>query len=94
MRIWKTAPEVTDRQVVELPEGAKLLSVQMQHGRPCLWALVNELAKIEKIVVAIYGTGNPMPEDPGVYISTFQIPEHGLVFHAFEIPTLTRGVTP
>ena len=68
--------------------------MQLQRNQPCLWALVNELAKMEKIVVAIYGTGNPMPEEPSIYISTFQVPEHGLVFHAFEIPTLTRGVAP
>jgi hypothetical protein len=85
MRIWKTTLNVTDVQAVEFPEGAKLLTVQMQHERPQLWALVDENAPIRARQVAIYGTGNPIPNEPGEYIATFQMHGGSLVFHVFEI---------
>lgn len=86
MRIWKYPLEVTDRIALAMPPAAQLLTVQMQHGKCCLWALVDETKKdTETRRIAIYGTGNPMPDDPGRYIATFQAAGGDLVFHAFEI---------
>jgi len=85
MRIWKWTLAVKDLQVVELPMGAKVLSVQVQGEGPQLWALVDEHQPLKQARrIAIYGTGNPMPDDPGEYISTFQMHGGELVFHAFE----------
>jgi len=85
MRIWKCKLKVTDEQVVELPDGAKFLDVQMQGEDCCIWTLCDETAPPKSRGIAIYGTGNPMPEYPGEYIATFQMAGGALVFHVFEI---------
>lgn len=88
MRIWKYPIEVTDQQNVKMPNGAKILTVQMQGDKPFLWALVDETLpkfQFEVHAIAIYGTGNPIPDQPGDYIATFQMMGGGLVFHAFEL---------
>lgn len=84
MRIWKFELDVTDRQLVWMPIGAKVLDVQMQHDQCCLWALCDEHAQKEARYFNIYGTGNPMPDEPGEYIATFQMVGGQLVFHVFE----------
>lgn len=89
MRIWKYPLEVTDLQTVEMPHGAKILTVQMQGTTCCLWALVEDemprhLNQSRRI--AIYGTGNPVPRNLRQdYIATFQMEGGALVFHAFEV---------
>ena len=85
MKIWKWLLEVTGTQVIGVPRGAKFLDVQMQGAACCLWALCEEDAPREARRIAIYGTGNPMPDEPGEYIATFQMAGGALVFHAFEI---------
>jgi len=87
LRIWKYPLEVADQQNLKLPTGAKILTVQAQDGNPCLWALVDETLpkfRFEIHAIAIYGTGTPIPDEPGDYIATFQIMGGELVFHAFE----------
>ena len=84
MRIWKWTLGLTDIQSLPMPEGAKVLTVQMQHGALALWALVDENAPQSNRSFAIYGTGNPMPQSPGEYVGTFQLRNGDLVFHVFE----------
>ena len=85
MRIWKWKLEATDVQTIEVPAGAKLLDVQVQGGLPNLWALCDENAPSTTRRIAIYGTGNPMPDEPGEYIATFQMHGGAPMFHAFEL---------
>ena len=85
MKIWKWPLEVTDTQIIGVPNGAKFLDVQMQGDACCLWALCDEAAPRKARRIAIYGTGNPIPDEPGEYIATFQMAGGALVFHAFEI---------
>lgn len=71
-------------QVIEMPLMEKVLSVQLQGGAPCLWALVwpNELAK-SKLRVQMVGTGwVDVDVDPDKYINTIVF-SGGLVFHFF-----------
>lgn len=82
MRIFKYPLQATDRQLVNLPKGAELLTVQMQHGQPCLWALVDERQPTEDRAIMIYGTGHPI-NTLGKYLGTFQMDGGALVFHAF-----------
>lgn len=87
MRIYKYPLEVTDRQEVFMPMGATLLTAQMQHGILQLWSLVDENEQAETArKIAIFGTGNPMPDDPSAYLATFQMSGGALVFHVFELP--------
>lgn len=85
MRVWKWKLKTTDLQTVFVPEGTKLLSVQVQRSEVCLWGLCDEKAPEEARQIAIYGTGNPIPDEPGQYIGTFQALEGLLVFHVFEV---------
>jgi hypothetical protein len=84
MRVWKWTLTVTDVQSLMLPGGARILDIQLQGEAPQLWALCDELATPELRTIAIYGTGNPMPERPGD-IATFQTHGGALVWHAFEL---------
>lgn len=86
MMIWKFTLALTDRQTLQVPAGAQLLTVQLQFDSPQLWALVNEntpASQCEEAVIAIYGTGHPMPDNPGRYLATFQQAGGALVRHAF-----------
>lgn len=91
MRIWKWQIEVTDRQTVMMPAGSKLLDVQMQGGECCMWALCDPNAVTEPRHLAIYGTGNPIPDEAGEYVATFQMRGGALVFHAFEVAHAQEG---
>lgn len=84
MRIWKWELAVIDQQIVKMPVGARILDVQMQNDKCCIWAVSDETAVEEPRHIAIYGTGPLIPDDPGRYIATFQIHGGALVFHVFE----------
>jgi len=45
--IWKFTLDLVDEQQVSLPKDAEILSVQVQNGNICLWALVNPEAEKE-----------------------------------------------
>ena len=83
--IYKYRLSVQDRQEICIPSGASLLSVQMQNGTPCLWALVNTGNPLEEVVIRMYGTGHEVT-NPGTleFIGTFQYVEYGLVYHVFK----------
>lgn len=83
-RIWKWPLQMTALQDIDLPIGAKYLDVQIQNGEPQLWCLCNANAALEPRRLMIHGTGNPMPDDPGAYLATFQT--GAFVWHLFEVP--------
>jgi hypothetical protein len=91
MRIFKYPLEITDRQIIHMPYGAKSLCVKAQHGKPMLWALVDEFKDKEARSFAVYGTGNPIPElenQPTLtltYIDTVLTHQDSLVWHVFEV---------
>ncbi len=84
MRIWKWDLRTEDLQIIYMPLGAEILTVQTQCGQPQLWALCDENAPVRPRRIAMYGTGNPINKHPGIYIATFQVDSGALVFHAFE----------
>lgn len=92
MQIWKfplKAGQAVDFTVPDfkmLGPHFKPLSVQMQHGVPTLWALVNEDGSwTRRVRVALFGTGwNIPPYGKLEYIGTVQ--DGGDVWHAFLIP--------
>jgi len=70
---------------LEMPQGAQVLTVQMQDGTPCLWARVDTDRALEWRSFDVYGTGHEMPDDPRlVYVATFQMDGGALVWHVFE----------
>lgn len=83
--IWKFQLSVTDIQSLYIPADAKILSVQVQHGEPCVWALVDTDKRDESRVLRTFGTGHPIgTSDNLVFIGTYQLHGGGLVFHVFE----------
>lgn len=89
--IYKYPIEVTDVQYIEMPEGAKILTVQVQPDvGPCLWAEVESTNKLAKRRIIVYGTGNPfLPDRDGTavvrhYIGTFMMRQGRLVWHVYE----------
>jgi hypothetical protein len=85
MKIWKWTLQSAEVQTIEVPRGAKFLSVQVKDEMPQLWALCGETTEYEPRKIAIYATGHTIPDDPGKYISTFLMHNGTLVFHAFEV---------
>lgn len=58
MTIWKFPISIIDEQTVDMPIGAKILSVKMRDGTICIWAIVDTNAKNEQRKIGIVGTGN------------------------------------
>ena len=82
MTIWKYPLQITDRQFVMLPEGARILTVQMQGKQLCLWAMMNPDALPKRREIQIIGTGHDVSDADGRYIATVQM--QALVWHIFE----------
>lgn len=75
------------RVPLELPRGARPLTVQMQRNTPTLWAEVDPSAPTERRTVYIEATGAELEHPSGVeYVSTFQASQGALVFHVFIDP--------
>ena len=84
--IWKYPIQCVGTQIIELPEGAEILTAQLQRemGRLCLWVKVDtEKPKVIRSI-RIYGTGHPIEQEKLKYISTYQVADGMLVFHVFE----------
>lgn len=83
--IWKYVLKTIDEQELEIPYDSKLLDLQVQHGVPCLWVMVdpNEIKLKRKIF--IYGTGHTIPSRrrKDQYLGSYQLDGGSLVFHAF-----------
>jgi len=84
MRIYKYPIEPNDLIAIEMPKGARVLSVQAQRGVPCIWALVDPDAETAIRCFRIYGTGHPVSKPVLPYVGTFQSHGGDLVFHLFD----------
>ena len=91
--IWKYPLELTNRQEIAVPFGARPLSVGQQEGQLMLWALVRpDHPMTGVVVIRIVGTGHLFESeslDPEYcrFIGTVQMPvpgTPGLVWHVFE----------
>lgn len=87
MKVWKFPVEMTERFTVVMPT-ATVLCVQVQNGRPYIWALVDpdtNLYSERKFLIA--GTGEEIDAHPDdlKYIDTWQMNGGSLVFHLFEV---------
>ena len=82
--IWKFTLEITYEQTVEMPTGAALLCVQIQGGKPQLWALVDPSAPRESRTIITLDTDEPAPDRFGAYLGTYQTHRGAVVSHVFE----------
>lgn len=83
--IHKHTLAVDDVQVLNLPRFALPLSVQMQNGKPQLWALVDTEQPTAEYTVLCYGTGHEVEPLPVgfEFLGTVQLPNVALAFHFF-----------
>jgi hypothetical protein len=81
--IYKYPLNLTDTQQIKLPKLAECLTVQMQQGHPCMWAIVDPAQPTEVLTVHLVGTGHPVPSKVGAlqYLGTVQ--DAGFVWHFF-----------
>lgn len=83
--IWKYKLNTVDAQKINLPINARILTVQMQHGTPSLWVIVDPDENIMKEhTFRTYGTGHHRECISGFYVGTYQDLGGQLVFHVFE----------
>jgi len=82
LKVFKYPVEVNDIIEIQLPAGAKPLHFEMQHGRLCLWALVDPSQPTTPSRFRMAGTGHPI-DTCGPYINTTVVPGGDLVFHFF-----------
>lgn len=66
-----------------MPENATILTLEMQHGVPCIWAEVDEDATPVERFVTTFGTGTAISPDSGTYVGTYQLHNGDLVFHVY-----------
>lgn len=84
-KVYKFPLEISDEQKVSMPEDAKVLTVQVQKGKPCLWAECNPDKEPVLRTFLIRGTGHPIDDEiEKEYIGTIQMCEDSIVFHVFE----------
>lgn len=70
---------------LDMPDGAKLLSVQEQFGRPALWAEVLPRERMRTYYIHVVGTGHPVSDNTGRFLGTVQFQGGGgLVLHFYE----------
>lgn len=84
--IWKFPILLLVETSVEMPKGARILTVQAQLDQPQVWAVVDPEAPREMRRFRWIATGRP-EEDyafDGVYLGTVQLQGGGFVFHLFE----------
>lgn len=82
--IWKyPIPYLTPLREIEMPEGAEILTAQIQNGVLCLWAIVDTSKPETTRVIEIIGTGHEIQKGERKYIGTVY-PDNGLVWHIFE----------
>jgi hypothetical protein len=82
--IYKYHFRIADRTIVAMPQGARILSVQIQNGVPTIWAMVVTESKMEERVLRCYGTGHEIDTFAiqGTHLATIQ--HLGFVWHIFE----------
>lgn len=81
--IWKFPLEVIGKQEIDIPKGAKILTVQTQFNTPCIWAICDINVPKEKKTINMIRTGHGHDYIHGEYIGTTQVAEGRLVWHFF-----------
>lgn len=85
--IWKFTPAMRDYSIVQMPKGARILSVGNKNETLCVWALVETSAPMVERTFRIAGTGHPVNYDvtPEMFVGTAMFESGRLVFHVFDM---------
>ena len=82
---YKLNPKSIDVQQIKMPKGAEILSIQFQRENLCVWALTDLDKELESRHFFIARTGDPFPDNPSVFHSTFQLFDGSYIGHVFEL---------
>ena len=86
-KIYKFLLEVAGEQEVEMPNGARVLSVHSQNGNIAVWAEVTPEAILTTVTFYIVGTGEiPFATHFGLspqYLGTVVMHNDSLVWHVY-----------
>ena len=81
--IYKYELAFVDRQTIDLPVNAWVLSAAMQNGSLCIWAVVDTTAVTVTTPFFVFGTGHPIPPQEIIsFIST--VFDGPFVWHIFK----------
>ncbi len=85
MTIFKYNIEVERSFYLQMPAGAVILSVQVQHNKPMIWAVVDPAARTVEREFYVRGTGHELGiAATGKFVGTFQLDGGSRVFHLFD----------
>jgi hypothetical protein len=79
-RVWKYVIAETDTFTVSMPDGARVVALQLQHGQPTFWAEVDDARPMVEVDFAVVGTGQPVPVGTA-HVGTWQYGH--LVWHLY-----------
>ena len=83
-RVYKYSVPMKDKFYIEMPKGAEILCVQVQHERPHIWALVDPSEEIQRFIFRLAGTGGDIDDKLVLkYIGTFQMDDGIFIGHLF-----------
>ncbi len=85
--IFKYKIQIEESFTVDLPKNAEIISLQSQYYTPCIWALVNKDAELEKRRFVTIGTGQAVDNTGMKYIGTYQLNKGTFIGHVFELLT-------
>ncbi len=86
MKIFKYELDIDDLVLLPLPQGAQILTVQIQGPLICLWAIVDPKAKVCQRRLLWRGTGHELGEaERGAYVGTVLARGGSLVLHLFDL---------
>lgn len=76
---------MTDHQLINMPKGAVVRHIDVQHGIPCLWAEADPSQPMEGRGFVIVGTGHEIPyKDHLAFRGTFMLNDGNFVGHVYE----------
>ncbi len=78
----------TGRTTVEMPAGAKILSIGLVKGRPVLWAIINPDEPLEERTFCSLVKGDNVPQEDGIkleYINTVRSSQEDVCHFFFEV---------
>lgn len=81
--VFKYPLEIANEQTIDLPIGAKPLSVQMQGEWIYLWAEVDTDSKPFPYTVRVFGMGHLLPKEAMKHLGTVQQLDGMLVWHVY-----------
>lgn len=82
--VYKYAIPASASFTLQLPESARVLTVQIQNFQPNIWVELDTDEPTKPRNFYVRGTGHQFTGDEQTYIGTYQVFDGQLVFHLYE----------